>query len=195
MPSRVYVVELSADAGKRRDPRVPWVYVGSSSKSPEARFAQHKRGYRSSRYARRFGLRLRPDLYEDLQPIRSKREAVATEQARARELAACGFVAHCDGTSHGVDTDAGDWSEWDLDRLEPVLAHLDAAIEELTDCAFSPLDSGTCAQLLFGTRAFWVADFLDQEDPPPSYGLFPHVRLDALAARAELDLPPSVTSA
>jgi hypothetical protein len=52
-------VELSADAGKRRDPRLPWLYVGSSAKSPEARFAQHKRGYKSSRYAKRFGLRLR----------------------------------------------------------------------------------------------------------------------------------------
>jgi hypothetical protein len=176
-------VELSADAGKRRDPRLPWLYVVSSAKSPEARFAQHKRGYKSSRYAKRFGLRLRPDLYEDLQPIRAKREAVAAEQARARELAGCGFVAHCDGTSYGRDVGGGDWSEWDLDRLEPVIGHLDTAIAELYECSFRPLDPETCSELLFGAHGFWVPDYLDQEDPPPSYGLFPHVMPEALARR------------
>ena len=32
---------------------------------------------------------------------------------------------------------------------------------------------------------FWVADYIDQLDPPPSYGLFPHVELDALLERVE----------
>jgi hypothetical protein len=45
MPSRVYVIELAREAGRRRDPRIPWVYVGSSARDPETRFEQHRRGY------------------------------------------------------------------------------------------------------------------------------------------------------
>lgn len=188
--NRVYVIELSPDAGRRRDPRLPWVYVGSSARSPEERFAQHLRGYKASRMPRRFGLRLRPDLYEDLSPIRGKRMAVAVEEERARDLADCGFVAHCDGTSFGAD--GGDWREWDAGRLQPVVHHVDAAIDELAGCSFVPLDARTCAELLYGTRAFWVAECIDQSDPPPSYGLFPHVRLDVLEERAGARLPTRV---
>jgi hypothetical protein len=184
MPNRVYVIELDRGAGRRRDPRIPWVYVGSSARSPADRFEQHKRGYRSAGIVKRHWLRLRPDLYEDLEPIGGKRTAVAAEQERARELAGAGFVAHCDGTSYGRDELAGDWIEWDRERLEPVLRHLDTAIAELAACAFSPLDADRCAELLHGVRAFWVRDFIDQEDPPPSYGLFAHVELGVLAERA-----------
>jgi hypothetical protein len=198
MANRVYVIELEAAAGRRRDPRLPWVYVGSSARSPEQRFEQHLSGYKASRLPKRFGLRLRPDLYEDLEPIKSKKAAVAAEQERARELAGCGFVAHSDGTSFGRaerkrgrgrgsdwgSAEDGDWTEWDRERLEPVIAHLDAAIIELTQSAFAPLDPERCAHLLYGTHAFWIADYLDQSDPPPSYGLFPHVRLEVLEARA-----------
>lgn len=180
--ARVYVIELSAEAGKRRDPRIPWVYVGSSAREPELRFSQHLRGYKSARLVRRFGLRLRPDLFDDLAPLPGSRSARAAEVARARDLAACGFVAHCDGVSHGLR--AGAWKEWDAARLGPVLGHLDAAIVELTASAFEPLEPRECARLLHGERGFWVADYLDPFDPPPAYGLFPHVAVDALEDRA-----------
>ena len=181
MASRVYVIELRPGAGRRRDPLIPWVYVGSSARDPELRFAQHRRGYKSAGIVKRHWLRLRPDLYEDLAPIRGSRKAVAAEIARAEELASCGFVAHCDGTSYGRD--GGHWEPWDAARLEPVLDHLDAAIEELRDCAFEPLTPETCAELLHGTRAFWVSELIDQADPPPSYGRFSHVEPGALLAR------------
>ncbi|MGH2922862.1 MAG: hypothetical protein ACRDKH_02385, partial [Solirubrobacterales bacterium] len=42
-----------------------------------------------------------------------------------------------------------------------------------------------CARLLRGEHGFWVAAHLDQADPPPAYGLFAHVRLDALRARVD----------
>lgn len=184
MANRVYVVELAPGAGRRRDPRLPWLYVGSSARSPAERFEQHRSGYRSSRFVHRFGLRLRPDLYEDLDPIRSKKAAVEVEDRRARELAGCGFVAHCDGTSYGREAAGSPWAEWDRERLEPVIGHLDAAIRELTECSFSPLDPDRCAELLYGTRAFWVAGYIDQDDPPPAYGLFAHVRLDVLVDHA-----------
>src|SRR5688500_16575598 len=99
MASRVYVIELTAEAGRRRDPRIPWVYVGSSARDPEMRFAQHRRGYKSARLVKRFALRLRPDLYEDLPEFARSTQALEAEGARARELAEAGFVAHTDGVS------------------------------------------------------------------------------------------------
>jgi hypothetical protein len=179
MANRVYVIELAREAGRRRDPRIPWVYVGSSARDPEIRFAQHLRGYRSSGIVKRHALRLRPDLYEDLEPIRGSRRAVEAETERARELAAAGFVAHSDGVSHGRD--GGDWEEWGSERLAPVAGHVVAAAAELRDSSFEPLDPDVCAQLLHGERGFWVAQYLDTADPPPAYGMFSHVRLDALA--------------
>lgn len=178
MPSRVYVIELTREAGRRRDPRIPWVYVGSSAREPEIRFDQHRRGYKSSGRVKRFALRLRPDLYEDLDAFKGSIRARKAELARARELAAAGFVAHSDGTSYGER--GGDWTEWDERRLEPVTAHLEKAVAELTSAAFEPLAAGGCARLLYGERGFWVADHLDLDDPPPGYGMFSHVRLDVL---------------
>lgn len=182
MASRVYVIELEPAAGRRRDPRIPWVYVGSSARSPEQRFAQHRRGYRSARLVKRFALRLRPDLYEDLPAFPGSKTACRAEQERARELADAGFVAHCDGSSYGKEV--ADWAEWDAERLRPVAAHVDAAAADLFESAFRPLDPDRCARLLYGERGFWVPGYLDQDDPPPGYGLFAHVRLEVLRDRA-----------
>ena len=181
--SRVYVIELTADAGRRRDPRIPWVYVGSSARDPEIRFAQHRRGYKSARLVKRFALRLRPDLYEDLPSFRGSRAAQAAEAERARDLAATGFVAHCDGTSYGRD--GGFWDEWDDERLALAGTHADAAAAELLESSFSPLSDLDCARLLHGERGFWTDGYIDRADPPPAYGLLSHVRLDALVRRVE----------
>jgi hypothetical protein len=181
--SRVYVIELDRRAGRRRDPRLPWVYVGSSARSPERRFEQHLSGYKSSGLVKRFALRLRPDLYEDLPSFRSSRQACAAEQERARELAACGFVAHSDGTSYGKGE--GEWSEWGAERLEPVVGHVDAAAVELAESSFAPLSAERCARLLYGEAGFWIQEYLDPGDPPPAYGLFPHVSPEALEGRVE----------
>ncbi len=182
MEYRVYVVELAYGAGPRRDPRIPWVYVGSSARDPELRLAQHRRGYKSSRLVKRHALRLRPDLYEDLEPLRTSKAGVQAEEERARELAACGFVAHSDGISFGEG--AGGWEEWGPDRVGRVARHVERAVRELTDAAFEPLSAADCARLLHGERGFWVERYLDTSDPPPSYGLFAHVSLDALRSLA-----------
>jgi enoyl-CoA hydratase/carnithine racemase len=164
------------------------VYVGSSARSPEERFDQHLRGYKSARLVKRFALRLRPDLYEDLAPLRGSKKACAAEKVRARELAECGFVAHCDGTSYGKGK--GGWEEWDAERLEPVIEHVEAAAAELAESCFRRPSPLLCAQLLRGELGFWVADYVDQEDPPPAYGRFSHVQLDALHAHLRtLDIP------
>ena len=189
MPRRVYVIELDRAAGRRRDPRLPWLYVGSSARSPERRFEQHLSGYKSARLVKRFALRLRPDLYEDLEPVRTSLAAVEAETERARELAGCGFVAHCDGVSHG--NGEGEWIEWNAERLAPVVSFVDEAARELTEAAFAPLSPADGARLLHGERGFWVQRYLDDADPPPGYGMFPHVSLAALRTRVE-KLPPQV---
>ncbi|HYH62960.1 MAG TPA: hypothetical protein VD766_13915 [Solirubrobacterales bacterium] len=188
MAYRVYVVELEHGAGPRRDPRIPWVYVGSSARDPELRLAQHKRGYRSSGLVKRFAVRLRPDLYEDLEPLKTSRLGVEAEAERARELAACGFVAHSDGTSWGEGS--GTWQEWDVDRLRPIARHVEAAVHDLTEAAFERLEPSECARLLHGERGFWVERYLDPGDPPPAYGLFPHVQLSALERVARANVRP-----
>lgn len=182
MSARVYVIELSPEAGRRRDPRIPWVYVGSSSRDAEMRFAQHQRGYKSSGLVKRFALQLRPDLYEDLPAFKSSKRAQRAELARAAELAGAGFIAHSDGTSYGKG--GSSWAEWGAERLEPVASHVDTAIGELLNSSFEPLGAGRCAELLHGERGFWVSDYIDSADPPPAYGRFPHVRMDVLEARA-----------
>ena len=181
---RVYVIELEREAGKRRDPRIPWVYVGSSVRTPEERFEQHLEGYKSARLVKRFAKRLRPDLYEDLEPVRGgSKAAVKAEKARARELARAGFVAHCDGISYGKGE--GAWKEWGEERLRPVIRFVDAAAAELMEAAFSPLDPDRCAQLLRGERGFWIADYIDVDDPPPAFGTFAHVTHAALLRRTK----------
>ena len=56
----VYVVELSPEA--QTDERLA-VYVGATSLTPEERFENHKAGRKASRAAKKYGVRLRPDLY------------------------------------------------------------------------------------------------------------------------------------
>lgn len=181
MASRVYVIELEPAAGRRRDPRIPWVYVGSSARDPETRFSQHERGYKSAGIVKRFALRLRPDLYEDLPGFRGSKTAQRAEVQRAKDLAGCGFVAHCDGTSYGKQ--GGVWEEWGPDRLEPIAELFDAAAHELREAAFEPPDVGVWAALLRGERGFWVADYLDSGDPPPAYGQFAHFSTVAVERR------------
>lgn len=69
----VYVIELDPvvlkdrkfrDANPDHDPAKPCLYVGSTGMSPLMRFINHKRGYKSNRYAKKYGIKLRPDLFE-----------------------------------------------------------------------------------------------------------------------------------
>ena len=68
----VYVVELDDAVGPRRNPGYPSVYVGQSVVPPAQRLRQHKDGYRSSRYVRRYGKHLRPRLYRHLNPMATR---------------------------------------------------------------------------------------------------------------------------
>jgi predicted GIY-YIG superfamily endonuclease len=46
------------------------LYVGQTSRDPDWRFDQHKSGYKASAAVRRFGVRLLPQLFEHLNPLK-----------------------------------------------------------------------------------------------------------------------------
>ena len=96
----VYVVLLSREVAKLRDvkkenparnPALPCVYVGMSGLLPEARFQNHKAGVKSSRYVRKYGVRLMPELYEHLNPLPYE-AAVEMERELAEDLRAAGYT-------------------------------------------------------------------------------------------------------
>jgi len=98
----VYVVELSkkvwTDSKKFRDANPQFngvlecLYVGMTSQSPKQRFEKHLKGYRtkkgikiSSYFVEKYGLYLRPSLYNGLNPM-TKAEAIKTEEQLANDL-------------------------------------------------------------------------------------------------------------
>ncbi len=98
----VYVIELSksvfSESTKFRDANPQYngllecLYVGMTSKTPKERFDQHKSGYISkkghkisSNIVEKYGLYLRPNLYNHLNPL-SRDEAVKMEEQLALEL-------------------------------------------------------------------------------------------------------------
>ena len=89
---RVYVVELSDDAGPRRNRQYANVYVGETGESPQKRFEKHKAGgQKASNVVRKYGLRLLPDLYEHLPAYATERESVAAEKLLKAELELIGY--------------------------------------------------------------------------------------------------------
>ena len=96
----VYVVEL--------DPRVlevkkfraanpdyeegfPCVYVGMTGLAPKERFRNHKKAKKANRFARDFGMKLLPRLYERYNPM-TYAEAQETEARLARRLRYKGYA-------------------------------------------------------------------------------------------------------
>jgi hypothetical protein len=80
----VYVVELQGvPKGTGQD-----LYVGMTGLTPEERFANHKRGYKAAGIVKKYGVRLRPDLYEHMNPMTwenaAKMEVLYAEQLRRR---------------------------------------------------------------------------------------------------------------
>ena len=74
----VYVIELSKDviyeprfrkANPNYDPTMPCVYVGMTGLSPRERFEKHRAGIKSNKFARLYGVRLLPALYEAYNPM------------------------------------------------------------------------------------------------------------------------------
>ena len=104
MPTyHVYVIELNRKvfnenarfrkANPQFNPVLDCVYVGMTSKTPKERFEQHikghisKRGYKlASKLVQKYGTFLRPSLYNHLEPVKTKKEALALEEKLTLEL-------------------------------------------------------------------------------------------------------------
>jgi hypothetical protein len=103
MPYQVYVIELSkrvfTDNAKFRaaNPQFNGVleclYVGMTSKMPKERFEQHKAGYRnkkghklSSNIVEKYGMYLRPNLYNHIDPMTTRAVALKMEESLSLEL-------------------------------------------------------------------------------------------------------------
>ena len=81
----VYVVLLHDPARGGR-----WgLYVGQTSRDPDWRFDQHKTGYKASSAVKRFGVRLLPDLFSHLNPMK-RWESLEIERELAAALRSAG---------------------------------------------------------------------------------------------------------
>ena len=100
---QIYVIELSKrvytehtrfrTANPQFNGVLQCLYVGMTSKTPRERFKQHKMAYRnkkghklSSNIVEKYGMYLRPSLYNHIKPIRNRDEALKMEEKLALEL-------------------------------------------------------------------------------------------------------------
>jgi hypothetical protein len=96
----LYVIRLSESARSRIDPpgknpNLPCLYVGYTSKTPLERFIQHKTDPRlGSRIVRRFGETLLPEFYEIVNPIDDESDALRVEAELATGLRGLGYAVY-----------------------------------------------------------------------------------------------------
>ena len=95
MPYFVYVIELDKEVLKSKkfrernpymNPKKVCFYVGQSANEPEIRFKQHKDGYKSNSYVRRYGLYLKQRKYKKYNPIKTRKEAELIEKRLTEKL-------------------------------------------------------------------------------------------------------------
>ncbi len=89
MPYYLYIIELDKKVAKSKKFRKlnpqyilgnRCFYVGQSARAPILRFKQHKEGYKSNSFAKKYGLRLVPEFYEKYNPIPSRKDAEELEK-------------------------------------------------------------------------------------------------------------------
>lgn len=100
---RIYVIELHKkvytehrkfrEANPQFNGVLECLYVGMTSKTPKERLVQHKTGYRNSKghnlsaaIVKKYGAYLRPSLYNHIEPLLSRAEALKMEEIVALEL-------------------------------------------------------------------------------------------------------------
>ena len=95
MPYNVYVIELDKEVMKSKkfrernphmNPRRACYYVGQTSHDPETRFKQHKTGYKSNSFVKRYGQRLAWRKFKKYNPIETREEAEHIEQQLTDKL-------------------------------------------------------------------------------------------------------------
>ena len=96
----IYVIELNREvlnekkfvnANPNHDPEKACLYVGMTGLSPDERFQNHKDGYKSNRYVKKYGKYLRRRIYEKYNPM-TYDEAKKMEVELAENLHAKGYA-------------------------------------------------------------------------------------------------------
>ena len=67
------------------DPKKACLYVGMTGLSPDERLENHKKGYKASKYVKKYGRWLRRRMYEKYNPMTSQ-EAERLEKELAKKL-------------------------------------------------------------------------------------------------------------
>jgi hypothetical protein len=102
MPYYVYVIELDNEVmkSKKFQKRNPYMkpyktcfYVGQTGHTPQIRFMQHRAGYKSNSFVKKYGLKLRTRIYKRFNPIETREKAEQIEQ---------GLTEHLRRKGHGV---------------------------------------------------------------------------------------------
>lgn len=91
-PRRVYVIELAASAVPDSRHGLPPLYVGESYLAAPVRLEQHLSGYKASKWVKKYGRRVRPDIYDRFPAVGSVDEARKLEADVAAILRDCGFT-------------------------------------------------------------------------------------------------------
>lgn len=106
---RVYVIELSKkvfsqnrkfrEANPQFNGVLQCLYVGMTSKTPKERFEQHKSGHinkkghkLSANIVEQYGLYLRGSLFQHIDPVTNRTEALKLEEQLALELRRQGYA-------------------------------------------------------------------------------------------------------
>ena len=96
----VYVIELDQSVSdikkfRTKNPNyikgIDCLYVGQSSWKPYIRLEQHIEGYNANKYAKYYGIKLRPDLYEKYNPIPTRKDAEEIEEMLGKKLRKQGY--------------------------------------------------------------------------------------------------------
>ena len=91
----LYVIELDKQVGRLKKFRSQspnfllgnrCFYVGQSVRAPLDRFKQHKIGYKSNNYVKKFGIKLAPKFYEKYNPMPTRKDAEELEMYLAMKL-------------------------------------------------------------------------------------------------------------
>jgi len=95
MPYNVYVIKLDKEILKSKkfrernpklNPKRACYYVGQTSHDPKTRFKQHKDGYKSNSYVKRYGIRLVWRKFKKYNPVKTRKEAEKIEGLLAERL-------------------------------------------------------------------------------------------------------------
>ncbi|MGB0872415.1 MAG: hypothetical protein ACPGYP_04685 [Solirubrobacterales bacterium] len=109
---------------------LPFIYVGQTGIPINERFQQHLDGYKSSRKVRELGVRLRPELYEFIDPMNSD-ESDKAEERLSKLVSNWGYIGYFDGKRFELDPSKAKLKKISGRRFSKTHHVFDAVVSEL----------------------------------------------------------------